>query len=385
MMNALLQKDLDQLKEAQRLRQLKVRNNSCGPSITIEGVPKLNFCSNDYLGLANDERLIQAAKAAMEQDGFGSGASRLVVGNTDSVERLERDIADLKSVEECLVFNSGYGANTGIIPALMGREDIIFSDKLNHASIVDGCILSRAEVKRYPHLDMGALQEYLKSSAKYRRRLIVTDTVFSMDGDLAPLERIVELAKQHDAWVMVDEAHGFGVLGKTGAGLAEALNVSNCIDVQMGTLSKAAGCFGAYACGARPLKSYLVNHARSFIYTTALPSAVTTAACQAVSIIRSIEGQERRARVLGYAKEVRETLKGYGYDTLQSQTPIIPVVFKEEEAALLASKKLFEAGIHVSAIRPPTVPAHTSRLRITVTAAHAPEDIRALLDAMRQL
>lgn len=385
MMNALLQKDLDQLKETQRLRQLKVRNKSCGRSITIEGVPKLNFCSNDYLGLANDERLVQAAKAAMEQDGFGSGASRLVVGNTDSVERLERDIADLKSVEECLVFNSGYGANTGIIPALMGREDIIFSDKLNHASIVDGCILSRAEVKRYPHLDMGALQEYLKNSAKYRRRLIVTDTVFSMDGDLAPLERIVELAKQHDAWVMVDEAHGFGVLGQTGAGLVEALNVSSRIDVQMGTLSKAAGCFGAYACGARPLKSYLVNHARSFIYTTALPSAVTAGARQAVSIIRSTEGAQRRAVVMEHAKEVRDALKGYGFDTLNSQTPIIPVVFKDEEAALLASRKMMDEGIYVSAIRPPTVPVHTSRLRITVTAAHTPEDIRFLLDAMRKL
>ncbi len=363
MMHTTLQNDLDQMATAGLMRTLTDKTGA------------INFCSNDYLGLAGDPRLSDAAVMAMKQYGFGSRASRLVTGQTQPVELLEQTIAKQKQVDECLVFNSGYSANTGIIPALMSREDIIFSDKLNHASIVDGILLSRAEFKRYPHCDMAALEEALKQSGKHRRRLIVTDKVFSMDGDVAPMATIIDLAKRYDAWVMVDQAHSFGVLEDSDAS----------VDIQMGTLSKAAGCFGAYVCGKSPLRSYLINHARSFIYTTALPAAVTEAARAAVNIIGSSEGVTLRKKVLSNADYVRQQLKQMGFDTLQSTTPIIPVILKDATRAVAASQELYKAGIYVSAIRPPTVPVNTARLRITVTAKHTQAELDMLVNAMRKI
>jgi len=344
--------------------------------------PLLNFSSNDYLGLANDVRLIKAAVDAAQQYGVGSGASRLISGNMDVHERLEEELAAFKHTESALVYTSGYMANCGIIPALMDRHGVIFSDKLNHASIIDGIILSRAQLMRYPHADVQALEEMLKKSTS-SNKLIVTDSVFSMDGDRAPLCEIVELARRYGAMVMVDEAHGFGVLGKNGGGLVEELGLTDAIDIQMGTLSKAAGCMGAYVCGTSTLKNYLVNKSRSFIYTTAISPILVQAARTALKII--VEDKGLRLGLLEKAEYLRQGLSRLGFDTMNSTTPIIPILVKDPTAAVTMSKHLLEQGIFVQAIRPPTVPMGTSRLRVTVSAVHTKENLDQLLDALKGL
>lgn len=378
-MKEMMTHQLDVLAAQELRRTLKTVSSLQGRQIVIDGAKVLNFCSNDYLGLAGDPRIIKAAQDAMQTRGFGAGASRLVCGNFDEHCALEQEIAALKQTPAALVFSCGYMANTGIIASLVSRGDAVFSDRLNHASIVDGIVLSRADLCRYPHKDMNALDEMLAKATGARRKLIVTDTVFSMDGDIAPLKDIVALAKKHKAWLMVDEAHAFGVFGPTGAGLVEAMGLEADIDVQMGTLSKAAGTYGAYCAGSQELKEYLVNSARSFVFTTAVPPAVAAASRCALNIMK--DEPERRARVLVLSVKMREGLKALGFDTLESATPIIPVLVRKASVAVEMSRKLMARGIFVSAIRPPTVPAHTARLRVTVTAAHTDEDIAVCLEA----
>jgi 8-amino-7-oxononanoate synthase len=295
--------------------------------------------------------------------------------------RLEDAIADMKQAEACLVFTSGYMANIGVLQAVCSRDDVIIQDKLNHASLVDGAVLSRAELRRYAHKDMKALQRLLAITQTARRRLVVTDSVFSMDGDVAPLGDIVDLARKYDAAVMVDEAHAFGVLGDHGGGLVEHLGLQKEIDIQMGTLSKAAGCFGAYVCGSESLRQYLINKARSFIYTTGMPPSVAAAGMEAVKIIR--EAGDRRHHLMEMTRRLKRGLKEIGFDTMQTQTPIVPVLIKDTKAALALSAALFEKGFFVQAIRPPTVPKGTARLRLTVTAEHTHGDVELLLEAMR--
>ena len=263
-------------------RTMRPLSGAQGREVTVDGRKALNFCSNNYLGLAGDARLGRAAAEAVENEGFGAGASRLVCGNMTAHRRLEEGIARFKGAEGCLVFSTGYMANVGIIAGVFGRDDVIFSDRLNHASIVDGIQLSRAQCRRYAHRDMNALEELLASSGPCRKRGIVTDSVFSMDGDIAPLDKIVALARKYDCLVMVDEAHAFGVMGDGGRGLAEHFGVEAQIDIQMGTLSKAAGSFGAYCCGSKELVAFLVNKARSFVYTTGMPPPVAAASLRAV-------------------------------------------------------------------------------------------------------
>ncbi len=381
-MKTILERELDDLRARGLLRSLKVISTPQGREVKIDGKTVLNFCSNDYLGLASDGRLVNAAQEAMRTSGFGSGASRLVCGNFDEHRLLEEDIARIKKAEASLVFSSGYMANVGISPALVGREDAVFSDRLNHASIVEGIVLSRAEFKRYPHSDAGALEEMLAKASGYRRRLIVTDSVFSMDGDKAPLPEIARLARRYGAWLMADEAHAFGIFGPTGAGLTEEFGLEREVDIQMGTLSKAAGSFGAYAAGPRVLVEHLVNHARSFIFTTAMPPAVAAASRGALRIIRDEPG--RRQRVLVLADRLRAGLKAFGFDTLGSCTQIIPVMVGEADAAVAFSRRLMDAGVFAQAIRPPTVPVNTARLRLTVTAAHTEDDIARCLEAFRK-
>jgi 8-amino-7-oxononanoate synthase len=274
-------------------------------------------------------------------------------------------------------------ANTGIISALMGREDIVLSDKLNHASIIDGIILSRAQLRRYPHADMQALEDILKTLSPAKRKLIVTDTVFSMDGDKAPLEEIVDLSRRYEAMVMVDEAHATGVLGAHGGGLVQELGLQGQVDIQMGTLSKAAGCFGAYVCGTNILREYLINKSREFIYTTAMPPALAQASCVALQIIR--QDDQLRRKLQDNADYIRCELKAMGFDTMHSTTPIIPIVVKDPVKAVELSRHLLKHGIFVQAIRPPTVPANTARLRIAVTAAHTRGDLDKLLNALRTI
>jgi len=375
-----LTRELNDLQDKGLRRHLRRITGPQSRRVIVDGKEAVNFCSNNYLGLADDLRLTKAAADAMAQYGFGSGASRLVCGNMAPHEELEAALAKLKKTESALVFNSGYAANTGIIPALFGREDIVFSDKLNHASIVDGIILSRAQFKRYAHLDLQALEEGLKQANGYKRRLIVTDSIFSMDGDAAPLKEICALARRYDAWVMADDAHAFGVLEPHGLD----------IDIQMGTLSKAAGCAGAYVCGPASLREYLINHARSFIYTTAMPPAWAAAARRAVDIIAGSEGQQRRQALKENVAYVRGGLQALGYAmpdpaAVEYGIPIIPVIVKDAGHAVAMSKRLLEQGIFVQAIRPPTVPVNTARLRVTVMATHTREDLDRLLSGMRGL
>ena len=383
MNTAFLKENLLQLESKSLRRHWRTVQSSQSREIILDGKRVLNFCSNNYLGLADDERIKKAALEAVAQDGFGSGASRLVCGTMSAHVKLEEKLAHLKNTESALVFSSGYMANTGIIPALFDRQDVILSDRLNHASIIDGILLSRAKLRRYAHKDMQDLEDTLKNSGAFKKRLIVTDTIFSMDGDTAPLKSIVDLARRYEAWVMVDEAHAFGVLGEHGAGLVEQEGLADHMDIQMGTLSKAAGCFGAYAAGSKSLCEYLINHSRSFIYTTALPPACAAAASVAVDIIA--QDDERRRKVLANADYLRRGLKALSFDTMQSTTPIIPIVVKDSAKALQASRRLLEQGIFVQAIRPPTVPVNTARLRVTVMATHTQEDLERFLHVVSGL
>jgi len=375
-----LSRELAALDQKQLRRRLRPVSGAQDRRIVLDGKDVLNFCSNNYLGLANDPRLRQAAMDGMQAEGFGSGASRLVCGNMGAYQCLEQELARIKKTESALVFSTGYMANVGIISSLFGRDDIIFADRLNHASIVDGIILSQAKFKRYPHRDMEGLEQMLKESSGYKKKAIITDTVFSMDGDIAPLERIVELAEQYECLVMVDEAHALGVLGKNGVGAVEHFGLEGRIDIQMGTLSKAAGSFGAYVCGSQALVDLLVNKARSFIYTTGMPPAVAAASLKGVEII--VREPQRRAQLWANTNHVLAGLRRLGFDTLNTQTPIIPVMVRDARLAVRFSEKLFEQGIFVSAIRPPTVPLNTARLRLTVMATHTREDLDFLLENM---
>jgi 8-amino-7-oxononanoate synthase len=376
-----LQKDLQDRTSLGIYRSLKTVDSPQGREITLDGRRVLNFCSNDYLGLANDARIKRATLEAIEEYGLGAGASRLVCGNMFPHERLEEDLAFFKNTECALVFSNGYMANTGIISALMDRESVVLSDKLNHASIIDGIILSRAGFLRYPHADMQALQKILKNLPAAKRKLIVTESVFSMDGDRSPLKEIVDLARRYEAMIMVDEAHAFGVLGKRGSGLVEELSLEGQVDIQMGTLSKAAGSFGAYVCGTKVLRDYLINKSRSFIYTTAIPPLLAQASRAALQIIRQ-ESQLRR-KLQENADYLRAEFKAMGFDTMNSSTPIIPILVKDSLQAVAMSKRLLEQDIFVQAIRPPTVPMGTARLRLTVTATHTQDDLNQLLNALK--
>lgn len=374
---------LQDLQDKNLLRQLRGVEGPQGAWIILNGRRVLNFCSNNYLGLAGDLRVKEAAIKAIEEEGFGSGASRLVCGNMRPHQRLEETLAQFKKTEAALVFSTGYMANVGIISSLFGRGDIIFADRLDHASLIDGIILSQAEFKRYPHGDTRALEKMLKSFSSFKKRVIITDSVFSMDGDLAPLEEIVHLAQKFDCMVMIDEAHALGVFGPEGQGLARHLGLQDKIDIQMGTLSKAAGSFGAYCCGSKELISFLINKARSFIYTTAMPPSAASASCKALEIIQA--DSQLRERLWDNTHYVKTNLSKMGFDTLRSESPIIPILVKDSQLAVKFSQRLLEEGIFISAIRPPTVPVNTARLRLTLMATHERKDLDYLLEKLGKI
>jgi 8-amino-7-oxononanoate synthase len=382
-MNAeFLKESLLQLEKNNLKRRLRDVMGPQDARIVLDGREVLNFCSNNYLGLANDPRLKEAAMEAIKTQGIGAGASRLVCGNMRAHERLEQKIAKFKNKERALLFNTGYMANVGIISSLFSRSDTVFCDRLNHASIVDGIILSQAKMKRYPHLDMDALEDMIQSSESHGQRAIITDSVFSMDGDTAPLKKIVELAQTYNCIVMIDEAHALGILGDHGRGLAEHLGVEDGIDIQMGTLSKAAGGLGAYVCGSEDLIEYIVNHARSFIYTTALPASMAEALSVAIDIIGG--DVELRSRLKHNTFYMKQKLSAMGFDVNQTEVPIIPLIVQESSVALEFSQKLLEQNIFVSAIRPPTVPHNSARLRLTVMATHTQQDLDDCLTAIER-
>jgi 8-amino-7-oxononanoate synthase len=381
-LTAALSHELDVLHRAGLHRTLRQAKRREGAVLELDGRCVVDFASNDYLGLAADPRIAAAAVAALSSEPVGAGAARSISGNHPLHEELERELARLKGTEAALLFGSGFAANAGAIPALAGRGDVIYSDALNHASIIDGCRLSRAVTRSFPHADLTALARLLEEDrGTYRRRFIVVEGVYSMDGDCFPLDRLVPLAREHGAWIYLDDAHGTGVLGQTGAGAVEHWAVGHEIDVSMGTLGKALGVSGAFIAGSETLRDFLLNRARSFIFTTGTPPALAAAALAALRVSRA-EGW-RRERLWSNAERLRVGLValGRGADPA-APGHIVPVMMGDAERTTDVGQRLRERGFLVGAIRPPSVPLGRARLRITLSAAHTGEQIDGLLGAL---
>lgn len=378
----MFEKELLDIKNKGLYRRLRMVESEQSSKVVIDGREVILLSSNNYLGLANHPKIKEAAKKAIDKYGAGSGAARLISGNCILYKELEEKIAEFKNTEAALVFGSGYLANIGILSTVVKEGDLILSDELNHASIIDGCRLSRAEKVIYRHKDTRHIEEIL-SKNKTKKILIVTEGVFSMDGDIAPLPEIIDIAKRYNAMVMVDDAHGTGVLGKKGRGTAEHFGIEKGIDIHMGTLGKALGAYGAYAAGDKGLIEFLINKARGFIFTTALPPSVLASAIMA---IRILENEPELIKKLWKNRDYLVTgLKSLGFDTMGCGTPIIPILIGKAEKALKMSEDLFEQGVYVPAIRPPTVPEDTCRLRLTVMAAHTKEELDIALKAFEKI
>ncbi len=367
---------LEKIKEKKLYRELLYIETAQSPKVKIEERPFILLGSNNYLGLCDDYRLKEAAIDAISKYGVGSGGSRLTTGSYGIHRELEEKIAIFKGTEASLVFNTGYMANVGIISALCDRNWTIFCDKLNHASIIDGCRLSGAQLIRYKHCDMDDL---LNKVNKYKKNnnLVVTDGVFSMDGDIAPLPHIVKIAKEHNMMTMVDDAHATGILGKNGSGTASYFNLDNQIDIMMGTLSKSFASEGGYVAGSSHLINYLKNSARSFIYSTALSPAAIAVSIKALEIIQKDE--ERRSNLLKISNWFQKEFEAAGFNVIKTQTPIIPIMIGSADKAVEFSKSLLEEGIYIPAIRPPSVPEGTSRLRVSLMTTHTTQDLEEAL------
>ena len=373
--------ELAGLSEAGLLRRRRTLDSAPGTHVRAEGREYLSFCSNDYLGLAGHPELVSAVVHAVEIHGVGSGASHLVSGHHVLHETLEARLSRFMGWP-CLLFSTGYLANVGIIPALVGREDAIFSDKLNHASMIDGMRLSRANVKRFRHNDVEQLERLLATTSA-RRRLVAVDGVFSMDGDLAPLPEILSLAQRYDAWLYVDDAHGFGVLGERGRGVLEHFGLDDPRIIHLCTLGKAAGVSGAAVFAGRTVVDWLLQSARSYIFVTASPPALAAALLAAVDLIERESWRRDHLRTL--IAQLRQACEDLNWALLPSETPIQPLIVGGNEAAVALADGLRREGIWVPAIRPPTVPAGTARLRISLSAAHTIADVLALAKALHAL
>ncbi|MEM8679993.1 MAG: 8-amino-7-oxononanoate synthase [Planctomycetota bacterium] len=371
---------LQGLRDRRLERHVRTREGGQSAQVDLDGTSYLSFASNDYLGLASDPRLITAAREAVDRYGWGGGASPLIVGHSTAHHRLEQALAEFEHAEAALLFPSGFAANAGVIPALVGEGDVIFSDAANHASIIDGCRLSRARIEVYPHLDASALQTKLGQSPSAGRKLIVTDGLFSMDGDVAPLAEIAALADQHDAMLMVDEAHATGTLGREGRGAAEQCGVESRVDVKLGTLSKALGTMGGFVAGRQSLIDWIRNRSRSYIFSTACPPANCAAGLAALDIVRAVP--QRRTQLAAAAAALRNQLRAEGYDTGRSESHIIPILLGDAERALQLSQRLMQQGVLVPAIRPPSVPRGRSLLRVSLCWNHTADMRQALLDAL---
>lgn len=381
------EESLSQLQDTGMLRILRTIEGAQGPRVLVGGREVVLLCSNNYLGLANHPRLVEAAVEATERYGVGSGASRLVSGSMEMHVALEERLAVFKQTESALLFNSGFAANTGILQGLLDPEDVIFSDDLNHASIIDGCRLAKARTVVYPHRDVNTLEELLRQEQSQRkgRFLIVTDGVFSMDGDIAQLPELVELKKRYDALLMVDDAHGSGVLGAHGRGTGEHFGLLEGIDLHMGTLGKAFGVCGAYLAASKVVIETLINRCRPFIFSTSLSPSVPAAAMAALDIIESDEGAERRRRLRHNTEVFSSTLRRAGFDLLQSATQIVPVMTGEPEPTMAATEALLQRGFFMQGIRPPTVAPGTCRLRATLMADHQESDVLAAAEAVCEI
>ncbi|WP_035383274.1 8-amino-7-oxononanoate synthase [Ferriphaselus sp. R-1] len=377
-----LHRDLGERSARGLRRQRRVQDSPSGTHVSIDGRHFLSFCSNDYLGLANDRRLTASLQQGVAQWGAGAGASHMVSGHLLPHHQLEAALAEFVGKPEALLFSTGYLANLGAVQALVGRNDEVFADKLNHASLNDAMLLSRAKVRRYRHNDIAQLASLLEHSVS-KRKLVITDAVFSMDGDLAPLAELLALCERHDAWLLVDDAHGFGVLGDEGRGALSHFGLASPRLIYMATLGKAAGVSGAFVAAEAVVIDTLVNQARSYIYTTASPPALAVTVLEGLGILRSEHW--RREQLHRLIAQLREGLADLRWSLLPSSTPIQPLLVGDNQSAVELSERLRARGILVPAIRPPTVPQGTARLRISLSAAHTGADVNQLIEALHEL
>ena len=377
-----LQYSLDQREARGLLRTRRTLNSHQSSHIVVDGKPYLAFCSNDYLGLASHPQLIAALQSGVRQWGVGAGAAHLVSGHFDAHHQLEQKLAGFVGKPAALLFSTGYMANLGVVQALVGKDDTVFADKLNHASLNDAMQLSRAKVKRYRHSDMAQLAHML-SQTQGGRKLVITDAVFSMDGDIAPLRELLALCEQHEAWLYVDDAHGFGVLGNEGRGSLSHFGITSERIIYMATLGKAAGVFGAFVAAEQAVIDTLVNHAHSYVYTTATSPALSVALLQSLQLIE--QGDELRTHLRRIVAQLRSGLSDLPWQLMPSDTAIQPLLIGDNKQALSLSEGLRDRGIWVAAIRPPTVPHGTARLRITLSAAHSEADVKKLIGALHEL
>ena len=375
--------EIETLRRKGLLRRLRQVESPSSSRIVVEGKSYLNLSSNNYLGLSTHPKVKEAAAQAIQRYGVGTGASALISGHTQLHQELSEKIAHFKGVEAALIFSTGYMANVGTLSALLEDGALVYVDRLSHASIIDGCRMSKATLRVFPHRDTQFLAHRLERVTSRQKVLIVTDGVFSMDGDLAPLPEMVRLAKQHGAMVMVDDAHATGVLGRSGRGTLEHFGLEGQIPIQMGTLSKAVGVFGAYVAGSQDLMTFLLNRAKSFIYTTALPTPLVAASLAALDLIE--KEPLIRQQLWDNRAYYEEGVKSLGYNTLQSETPIIPLLVGESSLALEMSEQLLAHGIFAPAIRPPTVPQGMARIRTSVMATHTRDDLDYALEVLKKV
>ncbi len=376
---AYISEELQSLKDSGAFAPLREISGPQGPVATVDGRRVINLSSNNYLGLANDPRLNEAAIRAVETHGAGTASVRTIAGTMDMHMELERRLAAFKKVEAVVVFQSGFTANAGTVAAILGKEDVIVSDRLNHASIIDGARLSRAEIKVYEHADMDSLAAKLAEVEPGRRTLVITDGVFSMDGDVAPLPQVVELAEKHGAIIMVDDAHASGVMGSNGRGTVDHFGLHGRVHIQVGTLSKAVGVLGGYVAGSKDLIEWLHARGRPFLFSSSHPPAVVGACLAAMDILEN--EPERIERLWDNARFLKKGLSDLGFNTGRSETPITPVIVGETEDAVKFSKSLFEKGVFAQHIGFPTVPRGLARVRTIVTATHTRDDLQEALDA----
>ena len=379
----LLWQELEELKALGLYRETKRIDTIQGPEVIIDGKKVILLSSNNYLGLASHPEVIKAQAKALEEFGAGACASRLVSGNMSLHEELEERIAAFKGTEEAIVFPTGYMANVGTISAVSGEKDLIVCDKLNHASIIDGARLSSATLRTYPHKNMERLEDILKKATSYRRKIIISDGIFSMDGDIASLPQLIGLAERFDAILMLDDAHATGILGKAGRGTCEHYGIKKGVHIQMGTFSKAMGNLGGFIAGSKPLVDYIRNKARSFIYSTALPPAILGGSIKAIDIAEKDPGL--RERLWANIRKFRSALQELDFNIMGSETQIIPIYVKDAPTTMKVSEFLFKSGIFAPGIRPPTVPKAKCRIRISLMATHTEEHIDNVVGVFRRL
>lgn len=380
---AWISEEIAALKEAGLFNTIRTIDSPMGAWVKIDGQTLLNFCANNYLGLANDPRLRKAAKKAIDEFGIGPGAVRTIAGTMTPHIELEQRLAEFKRAEACITFQSGFTANLATIPALVGKGDVIFSDELNHASIIDGCRLSRAQVVRYKHGDVDDLRQKIAATPQNGRCMIITDGVFSMDGDLAPLDKICDIANTHDILLMVDDAHGEGVVGEGGRGIVDHFGLHGKVDVEVGTLSKAFGVVGGLVAGRQEIIDWLRQRGRPFLFSSAMTVPDVAACLEGVNILQS--STELVEKLWANADYFKKGMRSYGFDTGMTETPIVPVMLGEAQLARDFSRRLFEEGVFAMAISFPTVPQGKARIRVMNSAAHSRQDLDKALAVFRKV